>query len=223
MPKSHALPLAALLSWQTRSNCPCLCQCSNPCIVTRAGHALHFAEAALRRVGEPRSGPRFDAAAMFPFSREVGLRGSCHRAVCCLTRECGIPVKALLLSFCGTSYGLLLFPCGLQAIFMYCSGPEAFCGPQQSPLLLMPIVPEASDGYLAWALVCILQVLVTDNFPGWETLHSSALVVPPLGWNCLINSRPYPSHGCQCHFCSSGCCRAGQPHTIHRCRRHRNW
>ena len=32
-----------------------------------------------------------------------------------------------------------------------------------------------------------------------------------------------PLRRCQCRYCSFNCCRAGQPHSIHRCKRHRNW
>ena len=45
----------------------------------------------------------------------------------------------------------------------------------------MPIVPDASDGYLAWALLCILQVLLRDQLPGWETISSATCVAPTPG------------------------------------------
>ncbi len=94
---------------------------------------MRFAEAALTSdlLVSLDQGHRFDAAAMFPFSREEGRRGSVHRTVCCLTRECGIPVKVIFLSHCSASYGFPLFLCGLHAhLCIDCSGPEAFCGPQ---------------------------------------------------------------------------------------------
>ena len=42
VPRTPVLPLGTPLSWQNRSICSSFCRCSNPCIVTRVGHAFHF-------------------------------------------------------------------------------------------------------------------------------------------------------------------------------------
>ena len=56
--RNPVLPLDTLLAWQNRPVCSQLCRCSRPCVVTRAGHALHFCRICVdqRPVGEPRSG-----------------------------------------------------------------------------------------------------------------------------------------------------------------------
>ena len=58
VPIIPVLPIGTILRGQGRAICSCLCRCGNPCILTRAGHALHYCRECINQhpVGEPRSG-----------------------------------------------------------------------------------------------------------------------------------------------------------------------
>ena len=101
---------------------------------------------------------------------------------------------------------------------------EAFCGPERTSRPQMPVASACCDLPAAWALVCILQILVTDCLPPWETCCIDPLAAPPPGLepqndqlSCGACHRHLPQQRCQCRYCGFSCCRAGQPHSIHRC------
>ena len=89
----------------------------------------------------------------------------------------------------------------------------------------MPIVSAGSDVNLAWALVYILNVLWIDDSSARDTMVAPTPGLSPPGplQNLVTTDWVNSSSLCKCHYCSFVCCRAGQPHTIHRCRRHKNW
>ena len=100
----------------------------------------------------------------------------------------------------------------------------------KAPKRQMPAVPSCTESTAAWALVCIFQILAADSRSGADDWAGFRSVAPPPG---LEQQSDLPDYAvvrcdsqlqrCKCRFCSFRCCRIGQPHSVHRCKRHRNW
>ena len=94
----------------------------------------------------------------------------------------------------------------------------------------MPTSLSHAESTAAWALVCILQILVADSQYDTDDWTSFRTVAPPPGleYHCEPTSYAVVRYDvqmqqCKCRFCSFRCFRIGQPHSVHRCKRHKNW